>query len=168
MFMDAQEIKICKKKEKKKKRYCLERSGLGMNISWMSRRPCSIQSQSGCDSVLHGSIGHLTGHVLSPVGQDRSDQEQPEPSLCQGVLAGLLLWGGAEAEIWSLRHPWHTQHRDPRWRLPGRSGVHPRPGGLKVGGKFALHSLLLSGSRTLMLINFNLTASVSDSLNTAA
>lgn len=115
-----------------------------MNISWMSRRPRSIQSQSGCDSVSHGSIGHLTGLVLSPVGQDRSDQEQPEPRLRQGVLAGLLLWGGAEAEIWSLRHPWHTQYRDPRRRLPGRSGVHPRPGGLKVGGKLALHSLLLS------------------------
>lgn len=162
MFMGAQEIKICKKK-----RYCMDRSGLGMSISWTSRRPVSIQSQLGCENVLHGSIGHLTGHVLFPVGQDRSDQEQPEPSLCQGVLAGLLLWGGAETEIWSLRHPRHTQHRDPRWRLPGRSGVHPRPGGLEVGGKFALHLLPLGGSRTLTLIHFNLPASVSALPNTA-
>lgn len=58
------------------------------------------------------------------VWQDRSDQEQPSPSLCQGFLTGLLLWGGAEAAIWSLWHSWHSQHRDPRWWLSGWGGVH--------------------------------------------
>lgn len=85
--------------------------------------PCSFW----CKTLVH-----LTARLLSSAGPDRGDQEQPEPSLWQGLLAGLLLRGGAEAEIRSVRHPRHAQHRHPRRRLPGRGGVHPGPGGLRL------------------------------------
>lgn len=63
-----------------------------------------------------------------PAGQDRSDKEQLAPIVRKGFLSGLLLWGGTEAAVRGVRHPWHSQHRDPwRW-LPGRHGVHTRSG----------------------------------------
>lgn len=47
------------------------------------------------------------------VGQDRSHKEQLAPGVRQGFFPGLLLRGGAEAQIRSLRHPRHSQHRNP-------------------------------------------------------
>lgn len=75
---------------------------------------------SGC--ILNEMVSSLSA------GQDRSDQEQLASSLCQGFLIGLLLWGGSEAAIRSLWHPWHSQHWDPRWWLSGWGGVHSWPG----------------------------------------
>lgn len=63
-----------------------------------------------------------------PAGQDRSHKEQLAPGVCQGLFTGLLLRGGAEAQVRSLRHPRHSQHRNPRRWLPGWGRVHPGTG----------------------------------------
>lgn len=73
-------------------------------------------------------------------GQDRSDQEQLASNFREGFLSGLLLWGGAEAAVWSLRHPWHSQYWDSRRRLSWRNGVHSWTGTQMLHSKENFHS----------------------------
>lgn len=71
---------------------------------------------------------NLTSIVCVSVWPHWGDQEQLAPGLRQGFLTGLLLWGGAEAALRGVWHPWNPQHRDPWWWLPWGSGMYTRPG----------------------------------------
>ena len=83
-----------------------------------------------CDRNLHYIWMAVLVFFCESDWAHRDDPEQPEPKVCQEVCSRLLLWDGAEDEVFCVWYwQWHTWPE--WWRFSRGAWMYPGPGELQ-------------------------------------